>query len=266
MIDGMLKSDKISCVDIIYDIWLSKIKGIGPVKQRKLLKTFQSAKNVYYAKEFELLQIKGITKVDIKEILGHHQLDYAKNILEKCQRLNITVVSMQEEYYPILARDLFDMPILLYCKGILRSDLSGVAIVGSRRCSREGKEKTIAMAEQFAKEGRSVISGMAKGIDSYAHTACIRSGGYTIAVLGNGLDICYPKEHDLLMKRIEENGILISEYEPGVPPCNYHFPRRNRILAALADEIYIPEAGGGSGAFITADYGRKYGRKIYVDQ
>ena len=103
---------------------------------------------------------------------------------------------------------------------------------------------------------------MAKGIDSYAHTACLKAGGYTVAVLGCGLDICYPSEHRLLKQRIEEQGLLLSEYPPGTLPHSCHFPKRNRIIAAWSREIYIPEAGKKSGAWITAAYGEKYGRRV----
>lgn len=141
-------------------------------------------------------------------------------------------------------------------------NLNGVAIVGARRCTASGKEKAVKLAYKAVTSGEAVISGMAKGIDSYAHTACLKTGGYTVAVLGNGLDICYPDEHRLLQQRIEENGALISEYEPGVQPQKVFFPCRNRLIAAFSKKIYIIEAGFKSGALITGDYGQKYGRHV----
>ena len=162
----MLKSDNRNDADMVYHIWLTKIKGLGPVKQRKLLSFFRNAKDIYIAEESELKAVKGIKESDVKEILSNRQLDDAKYILEECQKLGIIVVGIQDELYPVLARDLSDMPILLYCKGTIINNLSGVAVIGSRRCSRNGKEKTIAMAEKLATEGIPVISGMAKGIDS----------------------------------------------------------------------------------------------------
>lgn len=115
------------------------------------------------------------------------------------------------------------MPLYLYYKGIPMNNLEGVAIVGARRCTASGKKKAVELAYKAVASGEVVISGMAKGIDSYAHTACLKAGGYTVAVLGNGLDICYPDEHRLLQQRIEENGALISEYEPGVQPQKVFF-------------------------------------------
>ena len=137
-----------------------------------------------------------------------------------------------------------------------------VGIVGARRCSQESKQKTVALASEYAQKQVTVVSGMAKGIDSYAHTACLNAGGYTVAILGNGLDICYPSEHNKLMKCIEEKGLLISEYQPGIQPDKYRFPRRNRLIGSWSDKLFVIEAGRGSGALITAEYSRKYGREV----
>lgn len=107
---------------------------------------------------------------------------------------------------------------------------------------------------------------MAKGIDSYAHTACLNAEGYTVAVMGNGLDICYPCEHRKLMDCISEKGLIISEYPPGIKPTKYTFPQRNRIISAWAEHIIVIAPGKGSGALITAEYARKYRRKIDIVQ
>lgn len=110
-----------------------------------------------------------------------------------------------------------------------------------------------------------LVSGMAKGIDSYAHTVCLNTGGYTVAILGNGLDICYPSEHNKLMKCIEEKGLLISEYPPGTHPDRYRFPRRNRLISSWSDKLFVIQAEKGSGALITAEYSRKYGREVEME-
>ena len=139
-----------------------------------------------------------------------------------------------------------------------------VAIVGARRCTHEAKCKAVALAQQYTENGQTIISGMAKGIDSYAHTACLNAGGYTVAVVGNGLDICYPSEHKTLMDCIAEKGLLLSEYPPGVKPSRYTFPRRNRLISAWAEHIVVIAPGKRSGALITAEYGRKYGRQVEI--
>ena len=137
-----------------------------------------------------------------------------------------------------------------------------VGIVGARRCTQNNKQSVIMLTEEYVSRGFTIISGMAKGIDSYAHTACINAGGYTVAILGNGLDICYPSEHIKLMKSIAESGLLVSEYPPGTKPVQYHFPQRNRLISAWSDQLVVIAAGERSGALITADFSREYGRKV----
>ena len=120
------------------------------------------------------------------------------------------------------------------------------------------------MATEVVNKNIAAISGMAKGIDSYAHTAAIKEGGYTIAVLGNGPEICYPKEHERLYEEISKNGCILSEYPPGTEPREYRFPKRNRLIADLSDRLYVIDAGRISGTKTTAQNAVKYGRKVYV--
>lgn len=142
---------------------------------------------------------------------------------------------------------------------IVNFSKAAVGLVGAKRCTQQMKWKTEEIVLEHLKDNRTIVSGMAKGIDGYAHTACINHGGFTIAVLGNGIDICYPKEHDRLMQRIAETGLLLSEYPPGTVPKLYYFPHRKRIIAALSDHLIVIGAGKGSGALITADYAKNMG-------
>lgn len=157
-----------------------------------------------------------------------------------------------------------DAPTVIYYKGTIKKMEKTVGIVGARRCSQQDKRKAVEIAEYYTEKQNAIISGMAKGIDSYVQTACLKLGGYTVAVLGNGLDICYPEEHRLLMKRIEEKGLLISEYPPGTLPAKYNFPRRNRLISAWSDELVVISPGKGSGSLITAKYSENYGRKVKI--
>ena len=155
-------------------------------------------------------------------------------------------------------------PVMLYYQGCF-ADLSySVGIVGARRCNQEVKKQCVQITQSYVRQGIPVVSGMTKGIDACAATVCINEGGYTIAVLGNGLDICYPSEHQLLMEKIREKGLLISEYPPGTKPMRYTFPKRNRLISAWSDKVIIIAPGKGSGAFITGDYAKKYGREIQI--
>lgn len=159
-----------------------------------------------------------------------------------------------------------DMPILLYAKGKLKINdyKKSVGIVGARRCTAEGKERAIEVADISVNVGAAIISGMAKGIDSYAHTAALKSFGYTIAVLGNGADICYPKEHERLYEMIAEKGCILSEYPPETGPREYLFPKRNRLIAALSDKLYVLEAGRNSRTNTTVEKAEEYGRKVLL--
>ena len=134
--------------------------------------------------------------------------------------------------------------------------------MGARRCTQEAKKYCAEITRECISNDEIVISGMAKGIDACAATVCINSGAYTVAIVGNGLDICYPAEHERLMERIKEKGVVLSEYPPGTEPSNYTFPQRNRLIAAWSDRLIVIAAGRGSGAMITADYVRQYGKEV----
>ena len=250
---------------MIYWIWLSKVPQIGCHISRALLKKFHDPEHIYYAEYEQLLQIKGIGPKRAKLIYNTKCLSQAEKIMKNCHKHKIKIMTINDDIYPKKAKMFDDMPIILYYKGPPNSDLinkKSAAIVGSRRCSRQARQTAIDLAVTLSDKGITIVSGMAKGIDSYAQTACLKNEGYTIAVLGNGLDICYPIEHEKLMDQIEKNGMLLSEYEPGIKPQKVYFPRRNRIIAALSDEIIVVEAKKGSGALITAQYGENYHRKV----
>lgn len=247
---------------MIYWIWLSKIPGIGIHSRRQLLDYFKKPEAIYETDFSELLKVKNIGERKAQLIMEARSLESSKRILFDCECKGIKIMTLKDDIYPNEVKGIPDMPTHLYYKGNPIKDSMGTAVVGPRRCSFKGKETAVRYASSLAQESIPVISGMAKGIDSYAHTACIKAGGYTVAVLGNGLDICYPSEHKLLMQRIEENGLLVSEYEPGVRPNRNIFPQRNRIIAAWSKEIVVVEAKERSGALITAEYGLHYGRKV----
>ncbi len=249
-------------IPMLYWVWLTQINGIGPKRQRALLERFSTPENVYRASLEDLLECDGIGHKTAKRLVKAKSLEKANKILDSVQKFNIKLLTIDDSLYPAKAKSIKEMPIFLYYKGNLINNSMGVAIVGARRCSGYGKMVTDDAATYLAKQNISVISGMAKGIDSYAHTGCIKAGGYTIAFFGNGLDICYPSEHAELMEKIIENGAIISEYPPGVKPKPKHFPRRNLLISAWSYKILIVEAGAKSGALITANYGKQYKREV----
>ena len=243
-----------------YWIWLSLLPYIGPVTANRLLEHFENPSRVYHAECSELVKVKGITGRQIQSIADNKSLDCIWKLMDSCHRNHISLLLKSDVRYPERAKRLEDAPVVLYYKGHFENIKDPVAIVGARRCTQEAKFHAVELAEQYARNGQTVISGMAKGIDSYAHTACLKAEGYTIAIVGNGLDICYPSEHKKLMDCIIEKGLLLSEYPPGIRPSRYTFPRRNRLISAWAERIVVITPGKGSGALITAEYGRKYGR------
>lgn len=245
-----------------YWIWLSILPYIGVVSAGKLIGVLKNPENVYHSSEEELRKIEGLTARQRNSILEHRELEEAKRIVEQCEKCKISLFSLEDPLYPERAKSCKDAPIILYYRGKIKRIDRAVGIVGARRCTQETKKVVADLAESYAEKQTAVISGMAKGVDSYAHTACLKVRGYTVAVLANGLDICYPSEHQKLKECIEKEGIVISEYPPGVRPTKYAFPRRNRLISAWSDELLVVAAGKRSGALITAEYSRQYGRKV----
>ena len=247
-----------------YWIWLSKIPGIGPVLSNRLLEKFGNPREIYYAKEEDLRLVKGINSKHLASIEASKSLEEAKKIIDQCQKENIKILTKENGKYPDKAKNLPDAPGVLYCQGEIKNTEHTVGIVGARRCSRDVKTECAEITKKYVDQGTTVISGMAKGIDACAATVCINEGGYTVAILGNGLDICYPSEYQLLRDRIKEKGLLLSEYPPGTRPTRYTFPKRNRLISAWSDELIVIAPGKGSGSLITADYAKKYNRKVEI--
>lgn len=252
--------------DYLFYVWLSLIPQIGVSTQKKILNQISSPEEIYHAADEVLLSIKGISSTQIHNIMESKCLDNAKRIVDSCDKCGIEIVSINDAEYPDKAKSDTNSPIILYTKGRILTDKlkRTVAIVGARRCTQAEKQVTVDIASRYLQQGYSIVSGMAKGVDSYSHTVCIREGEYTVAILGNGLDICYPKEHNKLMQAIEDNGLLLSEYPPGVKPQRYHFPERNRIIAQWSDEIVVVAPGNRSGSLITAKYAEKLGRQVEI--
>ena len=254
-------------------IMLAGIQGIGPIGQNALLDMENDINRLFEMSEEELMDADkdgGVGRQRISVFLNGREDEDNKNRAEKiysdCENKGIRIIVKGSSDYPKRFAGIQDMPIILYANGSLRINdyTNSIGIIGTKRCSAEGKEKAISVATESVDDGSMIISGMAKGIDSCAQTAALKNAGYTIAVLGYGSDICYPKEHQALFETIAEQGCILSEYPPGTIPHRYMFPRRNRIIAGLSDSVYIIDAGRNSGTESTVEYCRKYGRRIEV--
>jgi len=174
-------------------------------------------------------------------------------------------ISSGDPAYPALLSHISDPPEGLWFRGEFPSDdMPKAAIIGSRACSEYGISVATLLARDLAKQGVAVISGMARGIDAAAHKAAIEAGGKTIAVLGSGVDVCYPPEHDQLMEQIINNGVIISEYPPGTKPERYFFPQRNRIISGLSNCIVVVEAAEKSGTSVTVGQALEQGRDVFA--
>ncbi|MGI6435619.1 MAG: DNA-processing protein DprA [Syntrophomonadaceae bacterium] len=247
-----------------YWIWLKQISGIGTILEKRLLDRFPSPQAIYEACAEELLSVEGIGPTLAKVIRQQRSLDQARTLLEGTLKQDINLLTYHDPLYPAMAQQSSEAPTILYYKGKIRENSTGVAIVGSRRCTDYGKQAAVEAAYFLTKHDIPVISGMAKGIDGYAHTACLKAGGYTIALLGNGVDICYPKEHDGLLAGIIENGAVISAYPPGTRPRPEYFPERNELISSWSHKVFVVEAGENGGALITAGFARAQGKEVHV--
>lgn len=245
-----------------YWIWLTQLRGIGPVLERNLLHYFKTPKAIYDSEEDELMLVEGIGPILSKLIRQSRSLDRALEVLERVDKYGIKLLTYNDDLYPGLAKEYAYGPSLLYYRGNIREESTGVGIVGSRRCTNYGKVLAVEAATYLARMDIPLISGMAKGVDGYSHIACLKNGGYTLAFLGSGVDICYPKEHREIFEGIIESGAVISEYPPTTKPRPEYFPRRNALISSWSKKILVVEAGEKSGALITANIGKSVGRQI----
>ena len=190
----------------------------------------------------------------------------ADNMIAKMEKSGVKVITIIDEDYPESLKEIYDPPYTIYYQGdkslLCSKDL--LAVVGTRRVSAYGKNIMQNFAPAFIKSGFKIISGLARGVDSIGHKISLENNSPTVAVVANGLDICYPPENADMQRRIAQTGLVISEYPMGAKPLQYHFPERNRIISALSQGVFIPEAGDRSGSLITADYAIEQGRELFV--
>lgn len=248
---------------ILY-IWLSKINGVGPVISSKLIEFFKRIDFIYEASYDDLIKVDGIGPKIARTIIESNDLSKSKDIYYSCQKKGIQIVTIECRNYPKQLRKFKNAPIVLYVKGNLKEFDNAVCIVGSRRCTEYGKNITVELAERLSYKNIPIISGMAKGIDGYSHTVALHNNNYTIAVLGTGVDICYPSEHLTLMNKIIENGAVISQFEPGTSNIRSNFIKRNELIAMLSEKIIVVEASKDSGSLYTAHCGIRYEKDIYA--
>jgi DNA processing protein len=250
--------------DRAYWVLLSTAAGVGPIRFQKLLQLCGSAKAAWGASDLELAQA-GLERRTIASIKRLRHATTPEQALASLQRLGITALTLQDADYPANLREVADPPPVLFTRGALcRRDALAVALVGTRKATAYGRAVAACLAADLAQHGVTVVSGLARGIDTAAHYAAVGAGGRTIAVLGNGLDQIYPSENTHLARSIINSrlGAVVSEFAPGIPPDAVNFPRRNRIISGLSRLTVIVEADERSGALITADFALEQGRDV----
>lgn len=247
-------------------IWLSMFNFLTHKKLNALLEIFDNYNGLW--KNFSSTNVKVkelLTSGEISQMVFSKDDKFIKTYVDNCKLQNIEIITMANDSYPKLLKETDMPPLLLYCKGdVSLLNANCIAIVGTRRPSRYGKDTTVQFASALSRSGLCIVSGLADGIDTEAHRAALDSGGKTIAVLGSGLNEIYPQANVGLAREIEKTGLLVSEYKPNEKPQTYYFPARNRIIAGLSKAVLITEAGEKSGSMHTKNYALDYNRNLFA--
>ncbi len=247
----------------IYDIWFHELK-ISIYVKKLLVEKANSFKDLYETAE-NTYHEWGLSTQAIHLIQqSKRKLDQLESILLECEKEAIEIIGYYDEDYPKLLKEIPDSPIILYVKGkrkYLQTPM--IALVGARKCTEYGDRMARCLGKELAECDITVVSGLAMGIDAASHQGAMK-GGKTIAVLGTGVNVCYPECNRRLYEEIIENGCIISEYAPFTKARPYHFPRRNRIISGLCYGVVVIEAAARSGSLITAQLALDYGREVYA--
>ncbi|MGG7619543.1 DNA-processing protein DprA [Bacillus coreaensis] len=249
-----------------YWIWLSTLKYIGPVMQKNLYSYFNGdLKRIYESTQTELSGVPGITTRMIQQIMDNKSFEKVDSISRTIEEKGIGLLPVTDDRYPEIAKTCGESPILLYYKGKLQKFERSIGVVGARRCTEYGKKVARDIGKELAKRDVVLVSGFAKGIDSYSQAACMKAGGKTISFLGSGVDICYPSEQRKLYDELLESGsVFLSKYPPVTPVKQQHFVERNALISAWSNEVIIVEAGVKSGALWTAKFAERQKREVYA--
>ena len=245
---------------------LNMTPGIGPRAAAKLLERFGSAEAVYGATRSELEQLRLLPEA-VDTIIAHDLFARAEAEIESVRKLGADLLILDDGVYPLLLREIYDPPITIYLKGAWAEclDQPCVAIVGSRRCSTYGQNAALMLARDLAQRGVTIVSGFARGIDAAAHRGALEGGGRTVAILGTGLDLVYPRDHKKLADEILENGgAVLTQFPLGTPPVSENFPYRNRIISGLSLGVVVVEAAENSGSLITARLAIEQNREVFA--
>ncbi len=229
------------------------VKGLGPQRVRQLVSYFKNPQLVFKASKSELCKVEGVDLKLANIIHSYKEFDFGNYEMERAEKVKSNIVTFWDDEFPALLRKIYDPPVVLYTKGtLLKNREDCIGVVGTRGITSYGKKTTVKIVKELAGVGISIVSGLARGVDSAAHRETLKAGGRTLAVLGNGIDFVYPPENNKLAEEISENGVVISEFPIGTNPDAGNFPQRNRIISGLSHGLLVVEAGNRSGAILTA--------------
>ena len=245
-------------------IELSLVPAVGALSQSRLWKANPRISDVLGLSSRELESF-GIPAEASAAIASRRYRAMAEEIVDWARREKCRLLVRGNNRYPGLLGEIYDPPLVLYCRGALEAlDLPGMAVVGTRRPTFYGLQMAQGLALDLARRGVVIVSGLARGIDGAAHRGCLEAGGRTVAVLGCGIDVVYPREHRQLTQKICERGLIVSEFPPGTSPAPQNFPVRNRIISGLSLGTVIVEASEYSGSLITARLAMEQNREVFA--
>lgn len=250
---------------IIYDIWLSCILTPGSDSYLKLRERFSDSEGVFSADSSELASVLTGNSQEYERI-SDKNLARAEEIYDFCRKYDVGIVAYDSPAFPESLKRIPSPPVLLYYRGVFPdfNSMFCVSVVGTRSLSKYGRRNAFNISHDLALSGATVVSGMAIGIDGVAAAGALSAGGITVAVLGSGIDVCYPMQHKMLAREIVKHGCVLTEFAPGTKPERYNFPRRNRIISGLSAATLVIEGRERSGALITARYAKEQGRAVYA--
>ncbi len=246
-----------------YWLWLTT-RGLSAHQCFLLQRHFGSPEAVFFSEDAALRQVEGLRESSLQR-LRDKSLDTPRKILEDCYEKQIRLLTIDDGEYPERLRNIYDPPLVLYVRGQLPpiQEMPALAVVGTRQPGPGGERPTRTICRELAAAGMLLVSGMALGIDAAAHEGALEVGMPTLAVLGGGVDVIYPPQHENLYHRILASGAVLSEYPPGAEPSGYHFPQRNRIITGLCDAVLVGKAPRRSGALISARLAGEQGREVF---
>lgn len=250
---------------LLYWIWFAQLKKLTCAQKQMLLQYFRDPEELYHSDRSALAKAEDITE-DMLDALEARSLEEAQQILSDCTNKGIRIVTLRDKDYPERLKNIYDPPMVLYCKGNLPNweTVPAIGIVGTRKATAYGMKTAYRFGGQITACGALVVSGAAAGIDAMAMEGALAAGGSTVGVLGCGVDVVYPAKNRRLFEEVAARGCLISEYPPKTEAASWHFPRRNRIISGISNGLLVVEAPQKSGALISARLASQQGREVFA--